>query len=366
VLNDEELEIENEDHNFEVDDDDTVASNEEKDADEEEEDGEGEEEEEEEEVVDENEEEEDDEEDDPRPTTAVGVQRKAVNVPPPSAAVVQSVIKGPPTITAAPIINAAAVDVASRIVHHQRPLPPTAATASRDNKQTPHLSVDPAAVGTPDGKCRRPLNQPKRSPNASAADYAYPYVADAATNAISVVQPPPPPPPPALPIHDAYNRRPPPSVAMSSAGGLKMLPVAADVPTGVTTGSSYPATYHRAGNKIAAGRPLSVPTTTPPPPPPPAYQLSPHVQQVVYDHQPAANYSAYHPPVDYASPGVLPPQSTIAFRNVVVAPPPPQQLLQQQQQQQSIAAGMTATGGDSEFGGLVSYFSSQQEDDFDA
>lgn len=343
MLNDEELEIENEDRNLEVDDDDTVASNEEKDEEAEEEA----------EVASAVVDEENEEEDSPKPAIAIIAQPMDAKLPP-ITAIVQSVIKEPITTTS--VINITE-DLPSHTIH-QRLLPPVAKIACRDtDKQIqPHLSVDPVVVGMPE-KRKRPSNQLKKSPSPSV-DYSnsggiYPYPLGA-TNVVSAV-------PPISSIHVAYNR---PSDV--SAGELKPLPVTlADPPSSLVGGSggfSTASATYRIGNKIIAPPVTTTISTSP------AYQLPP---QQVYNQAPlqSANYSPY--PIDYVTPGTQlpPPPPAIAFRNVIVASPPltsshEPSLPSVQQQQSTITTGMVA-GGDSEFGGLVSYFSSQQEDDFD-
>lgn len=136
-----------------------------------------------------------------------------------------------------------------------------------------------------------------------------------------------------------YNNRPP----LTHSAGFK-------------PGTSPTVVAYRS-NKFPLGPPAS--STYQPPAGPPGAAVS--VQQVHYQAPPPANYSY---PIDY----VVPPPPTVAFRNIAVAPPP--------QSHETLPlppivglhppSQLSQAAGDSEFGGLVSYFSSQQEDDFDA
>jgi len=339
VLNDEELEVENEDHTLEVDEDDALASNDEKD----EEDVYDE------EAVDEEEENEDeDEEEEVNPKLTISssgpstsnVAHQTVVIPPLSA-VVQSVIREP--------LSSSSDPVAAEPHHgaHPRLLPP--AVAQRSDKQAFSPVVDPNQ-GLPDKRKRPPQHQPKKCPSPNplvdfGAGAGYPYAPDATKVAVSSVPP--------SPAHVAYIR--PPAAVSAAAGVFKtMVPrTAGDVGFPVA-----PVPYRTATNKMTG------PAAYLSPPPPP------QVQQVYQaptpqPQPPSTSYSPY--PIVYAATGapLPPPPPTIAFRNVLVAPPSHEHALlssaTQQQQQQQSATG----GGDSEFGGLVSYFSSQQEDDFD-
>uniref|UniRef100_A0A2S2QG69 Bromodomain adjacent to zinc finger domain protein 2B n=1 Tax=Sipha flava TaxID=143950 RepID=A0A2S2QG69_9HEMI len=340
VLNDEELAAENDDHHLEVDEEDAMASNDEKDDDEdaEEEEEEGEEEEEEEEVADE--EEGDDEEQKVSDSKPAAVQQVAEKLPTSAAAAVaQSVIRElppPPLVSTVP--PTAAADYAQ-----QRLLPLAAgATTVRTSvlAPTPLPPVDPA------DKRKRPsphqLNEsPLPNPSVDYGGGGYPYPSDATKVVASTVVPP------SQPVHQAAFNRPPVVAAAVGAAGFK--PMAGVPPPGY-----FPAQY-RVPNKMA-----------------PTGYVAPQVRQLYQSvppppQQSRATYSQY--PIDYAATGTplpspLPP--TVSFRNVVVAPPPSHEHLPMQPlpppvtQQQSVVIS-----GDSEFGGLVSYFSSQQEDDFD-
>jgi len=330
VLNDEELEAENEDHTLEVDEDDALASNDEKD---------------EEDVYDEEavdeEEEDEDEEEEVNPKLAISssgpsasnVAHQTVVKLPPLSAVVQSVIREP--------LSSSSSDPVAAEPHHgayPRLLPP--AVAQRLDKQA--LS--------PDKRKRPPQHQPKKCPSPNplvdfGAGAGYPYAPDATKVAVSAVPP--------SPAHVAYIR-PPAAVSAAAAGVFKtMVPrTAGDVGFPVA-----PVPYRTAANKMTG------PAAYLSPPPPPQVQQVYQAPTPPQPQPPPTSYSQY--PIDYAATGapLPPPPPTIAFRNVLVAPPSHEHALlpsatQQQQQQQS-------GGGDSEFGGLVSYFSSQQEDDFD-
>jgi len=332
VLNDEELEAENEDRNLEIDDEDTIASNEEKDEDEEEE----------EEVDDEevgDEEEEEEEEDSKDDTSSklknetTVIQPSVVKLPPAVTAVPQSVIQKP--ITTTPL---AALEECRPILH-QRLLP-----VENDKQTLPQLSVDPVVVGTLDKQLKRIPHQPKKCPSPNPpVDYAgggcYPCPPDA-TKVVSAI-----PPPPIQPV--VYNKQ--SASVLTSTGGFKSTTTTIPQPP-----SSFHPTPYRMANKIAPETvSAAVPTL-------PVYH-PPQVQQV-YQAPLRTNYSPF--PIDYATAGVpLPPPSTaIPIRNVVIAPTPPQETLPMTTLHQNL---ITTVGGDSEFGGLVSYFSSQQEDDFD-
>lgn len=317
VLNDEELEAENEDHNLELDDeeDDPVVSNEEND----------------EEVVEE-------EEDDPKPKETSITQKFAATLP---SAVTQSVIKQPTNIasvsTSSPVI-----DLIQDKNVHQRLLP----SAVEGAVQTSNQSLPQLSVGRSD-KCKRLPHQLKKSPSPNPSmdcSDSYPYPPDA-SKVDSVV-------PPAS-IHVAFNKP-----AGAATDGFKLL--TANVQSSLSPdGFSATPTPYRGANKITAAPTVAVPT-------PPCY-LPPQVQQV-YQAPLSANYSPY--PIDYVAPGAPmpqppPPPPAIPFRNVVVAPPSSHDTSVPVQTHQQSAIGSVAGSGDSEFGGLVSYFSSQQEDDFD-
>lgn len=349
-MNDEELEVENEDHTLEEEVDDTVASNEEKDDDEDDEVGE--------------EEEEDDEEEDPKLAisssavpAAVPSYQTVAKLPSPSAvpAVVQSVIREPVSSSS----SSSSGDPAepAHYTPHPRLLPPPVAAAAavvqRLDKQESSSSVADPGHGSPADKRKRPQHQPKKCPSPNPlqqVDYGggagYPYAPDATkVTAVSAVPPSP-----------AYARPPP-------AGGVFKTMVAhpprAAGDMGFAAAVPVPPPYRTPANKMAG---------------PPAY-LPPQVQppQQIYQaptstapppsQPPSVGYSPY--PIDYAGTGASlpPPPPLIPFRNVVVAPPVHEHALlppgTTHPQQQSVA------GEVSEFGGLVSYFSSQQEDDFD-
>lgn len=348
VLNDEELEVENEDHTLEVDEDDTVASNEKGDEDDYDE----------EEAVNEEDEDEEEEVDPKLATTSGQVTQQIIVEPPMLSAVIKSTIREP--ISSSSSSNPVALDI-ERELHsnvHPRLLP---SAAVRPEKQAlPSLIVNPGAIGVSPDKRKRPQHQLKKCTSPiDLVDYGgsacYPYAPDATKVAVSVVQP--------SPGHVSYSK---PPTLVSTTGVFKTIvpQTAADVSFPL-----MPAPY-RTANKMTTGssptpsaylsppplvqRVYQAPTSTPPPTPQPS----------------STSYSPY--PIDYATTETTlpPPPPAILFRNVVVAPPPPPSnenalqpitILQQQQQQQSSTGG----GGDSEFGGLVSYFSSQQEDDFD-
>lgn len=340
VLNEEELEAENEDQNLEVEED-VLASNDEKDEELDEED-----------VVEEEDEEEEEEGEEDEPKLAAAVAAADVVPLAPQIAVkspftnVQSVIKGPPST--APISSTPS-SVATDFVQdsqqniHQRLLPPIiGATPAQTTKQLlPPLSVvDSTVVGTLD-KRKRPSQPLKKSPSPnSSVDYggnsSYPFPPDATKVVLSSHSLPPP-------VHVPYNRPP------TTTGGFKPM-AAAQPPPGGFPVTSVP---YRTVNKIPTAAVSA----------PPAYipQQQPSQVQQVYQAPPLpANYSPY--PIDYANAGtpLPPPPPTITFRNVVTAPTSHEPLPPVPPTQQSATAG-----GDSEFGGLVSYFSSQQEDDFD-
>lgn len=325
-MNDEELEAENDDHNLEVDDEDTVASNEEKyeeDVDNEE-------------VVDD--EEVEDEEDDQKP------QNKAVTSPSLNvqSGITESIATPVLVSSRGPIVS----DFDSHHIVQQRLLPSTEVITLANTKlESPQSSL----VGTT-GKRKRPLHQLKKhpSPNPHSVDFSgsgYPYLPDATKVMPSSIPP----------MQIGYSGGPlpqesTPSVTTTASGGFKSMTVVPLPPVGFPATSPAP---YRSANKV------TVETAAVSAPQPPTY-LTPQVQQV-YQTAPPANYSSY--PIDYATTTAqLPPSSTVAFRNVVATPSSSLELPLMPTTQQS--AGVT-TGGDSEFGGLVSYFSSQQEDDFD-
>lgn len=325
MLNDDELEAEKEDHNLEVDDEDTVASNEDKDEEDEVDD---------EEII-EDEEVEDEDEDDQKPAfmtpKRTAVKSLSLNV--------QSVI---PESRAAPVLIATDFDSHHNV--HQRLLPSSEVVTLANPKE---VSPQSSLVGTPE-KRKRPLHQLKKlpSPNPHSMDYSgggYPYLPDAT----KVVQSSIPP------MQIGYSGTPQdnsPSVTASASGGFKSMTVVPLPPGGFPANS---APYRSASKGTAEAVAVPAPQS-------PTY-LSPQVQQV-YQTAPPANYSPY--PIDYATSTapLLPPPQTVAFRNVVAVPQSSQELPQLPTAQQSV--GVTSAG-DSEFGGLVSYFSSQQEDDFD-
>lgn len=316
VLNDEELEAENEDHNLELDDeeDDPVVSNEEND----------------EEVVEE-------EKDDLKPKATSTSQPLAITSPP-STGTTQSVIKEP-TNTTLVSSGSPVMDLIQDGNAHQRLLPLAVESAVRINNQSlPQLSV-----GTLD-KCKQLPHQLKKSPSPNTSvdcSDSYPYPPDATKVVLAV---------PSAPIHVAYNK--PPGVA---ADGFKHMTATVPSPLSPSGFSATPAPY-RCANKIVAAPAVAVPT-------PPGY-LPPQVQQV-YQAPLSANYSPY--PIDYVAPGapLPPPPPAIPFRNVGIAPSSSHDNPVPPLTQQQSSIGSVASSGDSEFGGLVSYFSSQQEDDFD-
>ncbi|KAL4090428.1 hypothetical protein QTP88_025264 [Uroleucon formosanum] len=338
VLNDEELEAENEDHTLEVDEDDALASNDEKDEEDVYE----------EEAVDEEEENDDeDEEEEVNPKLAAisssepaasNFAHQTVVKLPPQSAVVQSVIREPLSL---PSSNPVAVEPHHGA--HPRLLPP--AVAQRSDKTALSPVIDPNQ-GSPD-KRKRPQHQPKKCPSPNpmvdfGAGAGYPYAPDATKVAVSAVPP--------SSAHVAYIR-PPIAVSAAAAGVFKtMVPQTAG---DVGFPPVAPVPYRTAANKMTG---------------PAAYLHPPPLPQVQQVYQaptpqpqlPSTSYSPY--PIDYASTGapLPPPPPTIAFRNVLVGPHEHTLVPGATQQQQSAAGG-----GDSEFGGLVSYFSSQQEDDFD-
>lgn len=340
MLNDEELEVENEDHTLEEEVDDAVASSEEKDEDDED---------------DEVGEEEEDEEDPKRAMSssvpaAVPSHQTVVKLPPPSAvaAAVQSVIREP--------VSSSSGDPAEPAHHtpHPRLLPPpVAAVVQRLEKQESSSVADPGH-GSPADQRKRPQHQPKKCPSPNPlqqVDYggsaSYPYAPDATkVTAVSAVPPSP-----------AYARPPPPVGGVFKTMVVQPPRTVGDM--GFAAAVPVPPPYRTAANKMAG----------------PAAYLPPQVQppQQIYQapastpppssQPPSAGYSPY--PIDYAGIGASlpPPPPLIPFRNVVVAPPLHEHTMlppgTAHPQQQSVA------GEVSEFGGLVSYFSSQQEDDFD-
>lgn len=337
VLNDEELEAENEDHNLEVDDEDAV-SNEEKDedqidddVDDDNDDDDGGEaainDDEEEELEDEEKEE---EEDDPKQISIEPITPQKIPIKSPSTSI-QSVIQEPTS-----------TGHQSHKVH-SRLLPPTNEDEPVANLQT---SIPTTVIESPTEKRKRPSHQIKKCPSPKhKTDYSdsnYQCPPDATIVMSTVSQPS---------VHIAYNRLPPTQSLVAqpttTIGGFKSNTI-------VTPPSGFPpTTSYRNVNKIAATTSTVVI--------PPAYIQPPPqlVQQVYQTPPPPTNFSSY--PIDYTAAGVPlpPPPPTIPFRNVVVAPPMVHEPLTVPQQSSG------AAGGDSEFGGLVSYFSSQQEDDFD-
>lgn len=338
MLNDEEIEVENEDRNLEVDDEDAV-SNEEKDEDDNYE---------EDELVgdnddDDNGDDNDEKEDIPKTVTTVISPIIAVK---PSSTSTHSVIQEPMS-TSHPLYK-----------EHQRLLPPKSENVSVANVQT---SLPSSVIESPIEKRKRSSHQVKKSPN-HPVDYGggiYPCPPDA-TKVVSTVSQPP--------VHIAYNR-----LAQQGAGvGQPVIAIGGGQPT-IATGGGQPATAiggfkptaivappsgfpitapYRATNKITSATPtVLVPS---------AYLQPPPQQVQVYQTPPPpTNFSSY--PIDYTSAGTQlpPPPPAIPFRNVVIVPSVTQEPLSIPQQLSGNA------GGDSEFGGLVSYFSSQQEDDFD-
>lgn len=340
VLNDEELEVENEDQNLETDDEDEVASNEEKN-----EDGTDEEEEEEETVCEE--EADGDEEavgeekkgkkDNVKPKTPTTIPfQTAVKTLTANTAVVQSVIQEP-TIKSPPMIT----DKSRPNIICQRLSPEVT------NKQPlPQLPVNSSKIVETLDKRKKQIKKCS-SPNPPVdcvGDDCYPCPPDA-TQVVSAV--------PSSSIHEvsvSYNRS---HVTVSTlARGLKPIGT-----TGPPTSGFLAGPYRTTNNIVTEAVTASVPSSSAYLPP----QVSP-----VYQAPLPTNYSSY--PIDYAVAGtpLPPPPPTIPFRNVVVTPTqlhethplPPTTVITQQ-------STVTSAGGDSEFGGLVSYFSSQQEDDFD-
>lgn len=337
VLNEEELEAENEDQNLEVEEE-VMASNDEKDEELDEEDV-GEEE-------DEDEEEDDEEEEEDGQKAATAAVPLAPQMAVKSALTnVQSVIRGPPPaipVSSTPSLVGFVQDPQQNV--HQRLLPPViGATPTQTIKQIlPPLSVvDSTVVGTLD-KRKRPSQSLKKSlsPN-SSVDYggssSYPFPPDATKVVLPSHSLPPS-------VHVPYNRPP------VTTGGFKPM-AAAQPPPGGFPVTSAP---YRAANKMSTAEISAPPAYLPP-------QQQPSQVQQVYQTPPLpANYSPY--PIDYVNAGtpLPPPPPTIAFRNVVTAPTSHEPLPPAPPTHQS-----ATTRGDSEFGGLVSYFSSQQEDDFD-
>lgn len=326
VLNDEELEAEKE----EVDDEESVANNEEKDDDEEEDDDSGEE--------NEDQKEEETKIRDLKPKVVLDMPQPVVIKP--LSSNVQSVIKETQS-KASVSSNPAVVDCVQEPNHivNQRLLPSstTAETASLAIKQeTSDL------VGTPEKRKRQPhLLKKALSPNLPVdfgGSGGYPHPPDA-TKVVST----------SPPIHGVYNRPPlqgglPPTGTDTTVG---FKPLVVTQPPG--SFPVPPTVPYRTVNKIASST-VTVPA-------PPAY-LPAQVQQVYQAPPPPPDgYSPY--PINYSAANVPlpPPPPAIAFRNVVAPSPQEPTLLTQQ------PAGVVS--GDSEFGGLVSYFSSQQEDDFD-
>lgn len=331
------MEVENEDQTLEVDEDDAMASNDEKD---EEDDVD------EEEAV--NEEEGDNDEDEEvNPKLAITSSAPAVSnvahptvveLPPPSA-IAKSDIREP-----LPSSSSDPVAVEPHHSAHPRLIPPAVVQPTEKQALPPVVDSEQGSLD----KRKRPLHQPKKCPSTNPlVDYGggagYPYAPDATEVAVSTVLP--------SPAHVAYIR--PPAAVSVAAGVFKtMVPrTAGDIGFPVV-----PAPYRTGANKMTG------PASYLPPPP----QVQQVYQAPTPQSQPSStSYSPY--PIDYAVTGtpLPPPPPTIAFRNVVIAPPSHEHAVlpssTQQHQQQS-----TTGGGDSEFGGLVSYFSSQQEDDFDA
>lgn len=319
---------------METDEEDTVVSNEEENK--EETDDEKEEAvDKEEETVDkeDNEEEGEEEENSLIQTTSAKVLPEIVKSPSVNSVVIQSVIREPIT-TVNPRPNTV----------HQRLL-----LEMSDKQISPQLPINPPTTAETLDKRKRPVHQQKKCPSPNPpVDYVsggcYPCPPDA-TKVVTTV------PPLSVQHTVSYNRTP---VAVSNpAGGFKPM-VAATLPSQ----GGLLVTPYRTIHKNVTETVSSVTSS-------PAY----HTQQVqqVYQAPMPTNYSSY--PIDYASTGTtLPPAlpPSIPFRNVVVAPaqlhepqlPPTTTLITQQ-------SSVLTTGGDSEFGGLVSYFSSQQEDDFD-
>lgn len=343
MLNDEELEVENEDQNLETDDEDEVVSNEENNEDE----TDKEKEEEEEETVCEEEADGDEEAvseekegkkdyENPKTPTTIPLQT-AVKSQTANTAVVQSVIREPTIISPPKITDKSRPNIICQQL-----------SPEVTNKQAlPQLPVNSSKiVETLDKRKKQVKKCPSPNPPLDCVgDDCYPCPPDA-TQVVSAV--------PSSSIHEvsvSYNR--PPVTVSTLARGLKPIGT-----TGPPT-SGFLAGPYRTTNNIATEAVIaSVPSSSTYLPP----QVSP-----VYQAPLPTNYSSY--PIDYVVSGtpLPPPPPTIPFRNVVVTPtqlhethpPPPTTVIAQQ-------PSVTSAGGDSEFGGLVSYFSSQQEDDFDA
>lgn len=332
MLNDDELEAENEDVSLETDDEEAVASDVEKE--EEEIDNE-------EEVLDEEEEDEIDKKEEKinKKKETVGNEKKENNIKSPlpdivekkiQTSSVQSVIQE--RISTLPLLME---DTSHSNVVHQR-LSPTGS----DKHALPQISTNPI-VGEQDKRIRS-SHQSKKSTLANpSVDYVvgdYPYPPDA-TKVLSGV-------PPSSVHVNSFNR--PPVTVSNSAGGFKTMTVTAS-PT-----SNFLTTPYRTSNKVITDTIVAMPTS-------PAYH-PPQVQRV-YESPVQTSYSSY--PVDYAASEtpLPPPPPTAAFRNVGPLPSNDLSSLPTTMTQQS---AIPTTGGESEFGGLVSYFSSQQEDDFDA
>lgn len=266
-------------------------------------------------------------------TTSATVLHKIVKSPSVNSAVIQSVIREPIT-TVNPRPNPV----------HQRLLPEMS-----DKQISPQLPINASTTAETLDKRKRLVHQQKKCPSPNPpVDYVsggcYPCPPDA-TKVVTTV-------PTLSAQHTAsYNRT---SITVSNpAGGFKPM-VAVTLPSqGGLLAAPYRTTHKNVSETVS-----SVTSS-------PAYQTQ-QVQQVYQAPMPT-NYSSY--PIDYASTGTtLPPPlpPSIPFRNVVVAPaqlhepqlPPTTTLITQQ-------PSVLTTGGESEFGGLVSYFSSQQEDDFD-
>lgn len=346
VLSDEELEVENEDRKLEVDDE---EEKDDEDVDEEEE-VIGEEEEEEEDDDEKVDAGEDDEENDPKSLATSPLVPSLVNEPPP-ATVIQLVANesdysGDEGLVADDSTEDPQQNVQQRLLS---PPPPSKSTVD-DRQQVPKTShspiVNPITVGTPSDKRKRPVKK-SPSPNpfvdyssssAGAAAQNYPYPPNA-TKVISAAVPPPP-------VHVAYHR-PSPTSVVTATGGFKHLPAAGVQPH---------VSPYRTSNKAVVPSTVSSPTPTTFLPPP-----QQQLQQAYQTPQLPASYSPY--PIDYAAAGSpLPPPAAVAFRNVGVAVPSSHH--ESPPQTHPVSAVATG-GGESEFGGLVSYFSSQQEDDFD-
>lgn len=281
-----------------------------------------------------NEGEEEEEENGLMQTTSAKVLHQIVKSPSADSAVFQSVIRE--SITVNPRPNTI----------HRRLLPEMS-----DKQIPPQLSINPATTAETLDKRKRPVHQQKKCPSPNPpVDYAaggcYPCPPDA-TKVVTTV--------PLLSAQHtvSYNR--PPMAVSNPASGFKPM-AAATLPS---QGGLLTAPYRTTNKNVTETVSSSVVSSSP------AYH-TPQVQQVYQAPMPT-NYSSY--PIDYATAGTtlptpLPP--TIPFRNVVVAPTqlhdPQLPLTTTLTTQQP---SVSTTGGDSEFGGLVSYFSSQQEDDFD-